>query len=240
MSIEGRDISGLRGSKEQFLYSSMLMSDRVLKRLNDEPAQIFAALYRVKNLYMERIKHDENAIRTFSPLRATALYLDFLCHDPLLDASQKRDNDLRKDMVDFASGIRHMSVSLLRGEGGKIRGVEEQALSELNQEAMFMVPENRELYVDTHKGARVAEVKRQVGFYAESQKSDPPSEPGMFLMKAELANMSNMSEPLVIHGKTVMVDRWSPASRGGAEFARSVYEAVHPFAEHMFQADKPK
>lgn len=231
MSIREQDISGLvKGgdSRERFLHISKRISNRVVNRLAERPLLLVSDLEHVELYYRDLFAAGETTTRAFSPLRAAALYLEFLCCEPVIEASEKHEEGLKDDLEDFAAGIRNMSVSLLRAEGGIMLGVEGQAFSELRREVAQMSPETQEGYIRNHLEDRKKIVQNQV----ENLRCDPS---GMFLLTQEYKNMSEPTDLVLSGGVTVSVPRWSPASHQGAELAISLYELAYPRAQEMFQ-----
>lgn len=232
MSIKETDIQEVvtrgAGTREWFLQAAKEMSEKVANRLKKSPEDILLDLEKVKEQYTARIKEDENPIRAFSPLRATALYLDILCTDPLLAAS-KRYERIQEDLVRFAGGMTHISAALLQAEGGIMRGIRGQAEYELGAESIFRPPEEREHYIELHRAVLEATVRRQVANLMENRD-------GTVLLQQEYDNMVSLREGGSVFTREINTGfGWSAPELSGAEFAIEVFGIVLPHAKRKFQ-----
>jgi len=228
MTIKEGDVRNLVASgpvlEEWFLESAQEMSWKIRERLAKNPQDVLSGLEKVEKRNLELARQDSDVPLIISPLRAAALYIDFLCVEPIMEVASKNSR-VSVNLTDFANGMSHISTALLRAEGGIANGSEKQALYELKAESVFFPLEMRGSYIENNKVAREELARRRAE--ALRQKKN-----GTVLINQEFEEMKALRQKSVGLGNgKISGSGWSDVALFGAEFAIEMYAIVYPKAD---------
>lgn len=195
------------------------------------PSELLPGLNAVRERFRARVADvgDPSESRSFSPVRASALYIDRAYRLPLLKLGKtifERDSELFEDL---ASGIEHATGALLRAEDALIYGADEAVKRGLIEATEGMSPEDRERYIWDNFSFFKKVTKTQLEDFLIDHT-------GNYLLGREYGRLLMMNKGISPYeGVAVTPDSNSQYVFDGLWFASSAFSAIYPVAADKFK-----